>query len=85
MEACLRILCRGKRHRQCSQSQEDFPALTFCRDGGTIYLRILQDPGPIPETGYNAFKITIRKLDFYFRVEENIPYSSIGTEGRGDR
>ena len=34
----------------------------------------LQDPGPIPETGDNAFKIAIRKLDSYFHVEENIPY-----------
>ena len=34
----------------------------------------LQDPGPIPETGDNAFKIEIRKLDSHFRVEENIPY-----------
>ena len=34
----------------------------------------LQDPGPIPESGDNAFKIAIRKLDSYFRVEENIPY-----------
>ena len=34
----------------------------------------LQDPGPIPETGDTAFKIAIRKLDSYFRVEENIPY-----------
>ena len=34
----------------------------------------LQDPGPILESGDNAFKITIRKLDSYFRTEENIPY-----------
>ena len=34
----------------------------------------LQDPGPIPESGDNVYKITIRKLDSYFRVEENIPY-----------
>ena len=34
----------------------------------------LQDPGPILESGDNAFKITIRKLDSYFRAEENIPY-----------
>ena len=34
----------------------------------------LQDPGPIPESGDNAFKIAIRKLDSYFRVEENLPY-----------
>ena len=34
----------------------------------------LQDPGPIPETGDNAFKIEIRKLDSHFRGEENIPY-----------
>ncbi|KAL9962465.1 hypothetical protein ACROYT_G031570 [Oculina patagonica] len=34
----------------------------------------LQDPGPVPEEGDNAYKIVIRKLDSYFRVEENIPY-----------
>ena len=34
----------------------------------------LQHPGPIPETGDNAYKVAIRKLDSYFRVEENIPY-----------
>ena len=34
----------------------------------------LQDPGPIPDTGDNAFKIAIRKLDPYFRMEENIQY-----------
>ena len=34
----------------------------------------LQDPGPIPEAGDNAYKVAIRKLDSYFRVEENIPY-----------
>ena len=34
----------------------------------------LQDPGPVPEEGDNAYKIAIRKLDSYFRVEENIPY-----------
>jgi hypothetical protein len=34
----------------------------------------LQDPGPIPEEGDNAYKIAIRKLDLYFRVEGNIPY-----------
>ena len=34
----------------------------------------LQDPGPIPESGDNVYKIAIRKLDSYFRVEENIPY-----------
>ena len=34
----------------------------------------LQDPGRIPESGDNAFKVAIRKLDSYFRVEENIPY-----------
>ena len=34
----------------------------------------LQDRGPIPSTGDNAYKVAIRKLDFYFRVEENIPY-----------
>ena len=28
----------------------------------------------ILESGDNAFKITIRKLDSYFRAEENIPY-----------
>ena len=33
----------------------------------------LQDPGPVPEEGDTAYKIAIRKLDFYFRVEENIP------------
>ena len=34
----------------------------------------LQDPVPVPEACHNAFKVAIRKLDFYFRVEENIPY-----------
>ena len=34
----------------------------------------LQDPGPIPEEGDNAYKVAIRRLDFYFRVEENISY-----------
>ena len=34
----------------------------------------MQDPGPIPEEGDNAYKLAIRKLDFFFRVEENIPY-----------
>ena len=34
----------------------------------------LQDPGPVPAEGDNAYKVAIRKLDFYFRVEENIPY-----------
>lgn len=35
----------------------------------------LQDPGPIPETGEDAYKIAFCKLDnfFYFWVEENIP------------
>lgn len=33
-----------------------------------------QDPGPIPAEGDNTYKVAIRKLDFYFRVEENIPY-----------
>ena len=26
------------------------------------------------QEGDNAYKVAIRKLDFYFRVEENIPY-----------
>ena len=34
----------------------------------------LQDPGQSPETGDNVYKVAIRKLDFNFRVEENIPY-----------
>ena len=34
----------------------------------------LQDIGPIPEVGDNAYKVAIRKLDFYFRIEKNIPY-----------
>ena len=34
----------------------------------------LQDPGPVPEACDNAYKVAIRKLDFYFCVEENIPY-----------
>ena len=34
----------------------------------------LQDPGPIPEAGDNAYKVAIRKLDSYFRVEGNIAY-----------
>lgn len=34
----------------------------------------LQDPGPIPETGDNAFKIPIPQLHSYFHVEGNIPY-----------
>ena len=45
----------------------------------------LQDPGPILESGDNAFKITIRKLDSYFhtvRVPRVLP---IGTEGRRER
>ncbi|PFX12979.1 Retrovirus-related Pol polyprotein [Stylophora pistillata] len=33
-----------------------------------------QDAGPIPAEGDNAYKVAIRELDFYFRVEENIPY-----------
>ena len=33
-----------------------------------------QDPGPLPAEGDNAYKVAIRKLDFYFRVEENILY-----------
>ena len=33
-----------------------------------------QDPGPVPEEGDNAYKVAILKLDFYFCVEENIPY-----------
>ena len=33
----------------------------------------LQDPVPIPAEGDNAYKVAIRKLDSYFRVEENIP------------
>ena len=49
----------------------------------------LQDPGPIPESGDSAFKIAIRKLDSYLRVEENTVraprFSPIGTGGRGDR
>ena len=28
----------------------------------------LQDPGPIPESGGNVYKIAIRKLDSYFRA-----------------
>ena len=35
----------------------------------------LQDIGPIPEVGDNAYKVAIRELDFYFRIEKNIPYS----------
>ena len=35
----------------------------------------LQDIGPIPEVGDNAYKVAIRKLDFYFRIEKNIPYA----------
>ena len=31
-------------------------------------------PNPIPEAGDNAYKVAIRKLDSYFRVEENMPY-----------
>ena len=34
----------------------------------------LQYPGPVPEEGDTAYKIAIRKVDFYFRVEENISY-----------
>ena len=34
----------------------------------------LQDPGPIPGVGDSAYKVTIGNLDFYFRVEKNIPY-----------
>ena len=34
----------------------------------------LQDIGPIPEVGDNAYKVAICKLDFYFRIEKNIPY-----------
>lgn len=34
----------------------------------------LQDPGPIPETDNNAFKIAIHKLYSYFHVEGKIPY-----------
>ena len=34
----------------------------------------LPDPGPVPEEGDDEFQITIRKLDYHFRVEENIPY-----------
>ena len=34
----------------------------------------LQNPCPVPEEGDTAYKIAIRKLDFYFRVGENIPY-----------
>ena len=34
----------------------------------------LTDPGPILETGDNVYKVAIRKLDFYFQVEENIPH-----------
>ena len=34
----------------------------------------LQDPGPVPAEGDNAYKVAILKLDSYFRVEENIPY-----------
>lgn len=33
-----------------------------------------QHPGPIQAEGDNAYKVAIRKLDFYFRVEKNIPY-----------
>ena len=34
----------------------------------------LQDPGPFPAEGDNACKVATRKLDYYFRGEENIPY-----------
>ena len=34
----------------------------------------LQDPGPIPEAGNNAYKVAICKLDSYFHVKKNIPY-----------
>jgi len=34
----------------------------------------VQDPRPISEVGDNAYKIAICKLDFFFCVEENIPY-----------
>ena len=37
-------------------------------------LEDLQDPGPIPEKGDNAFKIPIHTVDSYFCVKENIPY-----------
>ena len=37
-------------------------------------LEDLQDSGPIPELGDNAYKVAVRKLDSYFRVDENIPY-----------
>ena len=42
----------------------------------------LQDPGPIPEAGDNAYKVAIRKLDSYLRVEENIPYERHYRRGR---
>ena len=50
----------------------------------------LQDPGPIPETGDNAFKIAIRKLDSPFSCGGKHPiraprFSPVGTKGRGDR
>ena len=38
----------------------------------------LQDPGPVPEAGDKAYKVAIRKLDFYFCVEENITYERHG-------
>ena len=38
----------------------------------------LQDRGPVPEAGDNAYKVAIHKLDFYFRVEENITYERYG-------
>ena len=34
----------------------------------------LQNPGPIPDSGDNAYKLVIHRLDSYFRVDENIPY-----------
>ena len=48
----------------------------------------LQDPGPIPESGDNAFKIAIRKTGFILsrggKHTVRAPcFSPIGTEGRG--
>jgi len=34
----------------------------------------LQDPRPIQDTGGNAYKIAIHKMDFCCRFKENIPY-----------
>ena len=63
----------AEKWRKWKRSQEDFPAPTFCWDGGPRQ-KICKILVPSLSQVTMLFKIAIRKLDSYFRAEENIPY-----------